>query len=181
MLRPLLWNNRFKHALEAALSVGVHLACYADDTLLMSKWEGLNTLRLAEVGVASVTTRIRQIHWDWRWQREKPKLFGSPPIKETAADMTCSRREMHPDPGHHKISWANTEQPAEIWGPLCLLGAEEGVAIFLGHLLPNIKGSEERTRRLYAGVIKFMVLYGVSIWASDLQKSRNSRNIFRCI
>ncbi|XP_076303054.1 uncharacterized protein LOC143221505 [Lasioglossum baleicum] len=44
----------------------------------------------------------------------------------------------------------------------------------LCRLLPNIGGPEERVRRLYAGAIKSMALYGASIWAEELKKNKKN-------
>ena len=50
----------------------------------------------------------------------------------------------------------------------------EGMANLLGRLLPNIKGPEEKTRRLYAGITKSMALYGALIWAKGVTSGKNN-------
>ncbi|XP_050349534.1 uncharacterized protein LOC126772973 [Nymphalis io] len=41
-------------------------------------------------------------------------------------------------------------------------------AATLGRLLPNVGGPESLCRRLYAGVVRSMALYGVPIWVDAL-------------
>jgi len=38
----------------------------------------------------------------------------------------------------------------------------------LGRLMPNLRGPEERKRRLYAGIVHSVVLYAAPIWADSL-------------
>ncbi|KMQ89243.1 reverse transcriptase [Lasius niger] len=42
-----------------------------------------------------------------------------------------------------------------------LVGKVEGVAAALSRLLPNIKGPDDRVRRLYANVVNSVALYGL--------------------
>ena len=43
VLGPSLWNIGFNQVLEAAVPVGVHVVCYADDTLVIEQMEDLDT------------------------------------------------------------------------------------------------------------------------------------------
>jgi len=47
----------------------------------------------------------------------------------------------------------------------------------LGSLMPNLRGPQERKRRLYAGVLESVVLYAAPIWAGAL--TVESRRLFR--
>ncbi|XP_020298978.1 uncharacterized protein LOC109863178 [Pseudomyrmex gracilis] len=48
----------------------------------------------------------------------------------------------------------------------------ERVASSLGRLMPNLHGTGERQRRLYAMVVNSIVLYGAPVWADDLLRCR---------
>ncbi|CAK9802840.1 Retrovirus-related Pol polyprotein from type-1 retrotransposable element R1 4 (Fragment) [Anthophora quadrimaculata] len=70
--------------------------------------------------------------------------------------------------------------------PICLLDEagklfERRTAAALGRLLPNLGGPEMMVRRLYAGVVRSMALYGSPVWANDLMASRRSRALLRRI
>jgi len=47
----------------------------------------------------------------------------------------------------------------------------------LGRLMPNLRGPEERKRRLYAGILESVVLYAAPIWAGSLNVE--IRRLFR--
>jgi len=47
----------------------------------------------------------------------------------------------------------------------------------LGRLMPNLRGPQERKRRLYAGILDSVVLYASPIWASSLNV--DARRLFR--
>ena len=49
----------------------------------------------------------------------------------------------------------------------------------LSWLLPNLGGPKDRCRRLYAGILKSMALYGAPIWADSLQRRENATAIRR--
>ena len=59
VLGPLLWNQGFDAVLDTALSIGVHVTCYADDTLLIACGRGwTRTIRVMEKGLAALVRRI---------------------------------------------------------------------------------------------------------------------------
>ncbi|XP_011864574.1 PREDICTED: uncharacterized protein LOC105560225, partial [Vollenhovia emeryi] len=45
----------------------------------------------------------------------------------------------------------------------------------LGRLLPNLGGPDDKVRRLYANVVKSVVLYGAPVWAPRLAALRRAR------
>lgn len=52
-----------------------------------------------------------------------------------------------------------------------------GAAMALGQLLPNLNGPSDRSRRLYAGIIASMALYGAPEWADALSRDPGSRRL----
>lgn len=54
----------------------------------------------------------------------------------------------------------------------------EGLAIFLGRLLHNIRGPGSKVRVLYMGVVRSM--YGIPIWFNNLRGRGCDRVILRC-
>lgn len=47
-----------------------------------------------------------------------------------------------------------------------------GVANRLGRLLPNLGGPDTRVRKLYAGVVHAVALYGAPVWSAEALRSR---------
>nr|XP_032524219.1 uncharacterized protein LOC116775426 [Danaus plexippus plexippus] len=42
-------------------------------------------------------------------------------------------------------------------------------AAALGRIFPNLRGPTSSCRRLYIGVVKFIALYGIMVWANSLK------------
>src|SRR5580765_8861383 len=42
----------------------------------------------------------------------------------------------------------------------------------LNRLMPNLRGPDERQRRLYANAIMSVLLYGAPVWANELNRSQ---------
>jgi len=53
------------------------------------------------------------------------------------------------------------------------------VTIALGRLMSNLRGPQERKRKLYAGIIESVITYAAPIWAESLAVSADSRRLFR--
>lgn len=51
----------------------------------------------------------------------------------------------------------------------------------LGRVMPNLRGPDDRKRRLYAQVLASVVLYGAPVWSDKLRTSRKGRQILRAI
>ena len=55
----LLWNQGFHAVLDTALSIGVKVTCYADDTLLIACGRGwTRIIRVMEAGLVALARRI---------------------------------------------------------------------------------------------------------------------------
>ncbi|XP_050561732.1 uncharacterized protein LOC118274342 [Spodoptera frugiperda] len=62
VLGPLLWNLAYDAVLRVDLPAGVHIVCYADDTLVMASGNTFEeTIRLSELGVAKVVASIHEL------------------------------------------------------------------------------------------------------------------------
>ncbi|CAK9820186.1 Putative 115 kDa protein in type-1 retrotransposable element R1DM [Anthophora quadrimaculata] len=183
VLGPILWDLAYDVVLRAALPPGVSVICYADDTLVLASGSGgRRTIRLAEFGVACVVARIRDLG------------LQIAPHKSEALWFLAPRQE------EPRRSWVRVgESYVRVGYQMKYLGLTldshwrfevhfeklvprvEKTAAALGRLLPNLGGPDVRVRRLYAGVVRSMVLYGSPIWAGDLVASRRSRDLLRRI
>lgn len=55
------------------------------------------------------------------------------------------------------------------------------MAAVLSRLLPNLRGPDGHVRRLYAGTVNAMILYGSPVWADRAMATRRIKNMMRCI
>ncbi|CAK9820194.1 Putative 115 kDa protein in type-1 retrotransposable element R1DM [Anthophora quadrimaculata] len=183
VLGPVLWDLAYDVVLRAALPPGVSIVSYADDTLILASGEDWRrTIRLAEVGVACAVARIRDLGLEiaphksealWLLgprQREPPRSWVR--VGESHVRVRTQMKYLGLTLDSHWRFEAHFEQ---------LVPRVERTAAALGRLLPNLGGPETMVRRLYAGVVRSMALYGSPVWANDLMASRRSRALLRRI
>ena len=170
VLGPLLWNIGYDWALRGTNPCGVSVTCYADDTLVTARGADYEeAARRATAGVAQVVGRIRRLGLKVAPEKSEALLFHGP------------RRG--PPPGAHiqvgrvRIGVKKTM----MYLGLTLDGRWDfkehfrrlapkltSAAAALGRLLPNIGGPSTACRRLYAGIVRSMALYGAPVWADAL-------------
>lgn len=54
----------------------------------------------------------------------------------------------------------------------CVAPRAERVSVALGRFLPNLRGPDERVRRLYVEVVHSIMLYGAPVWAPEMCRIR---------
>ncbi|CAK9834318.1 Putative 115 kDa protein in type-1 retrotransposable element R1DM [Anthophora retusa] len=181
VLGPILWDLAYDVVLRAALPPGVSITCYADDTLVLATGRGWGrTVRLAELGVACVVTRIRGLGLEVAPQKSEALGFLGP-RKRKIPGAWVRVGGAHVRVGHRMkylglILDSHWKFEAHFEA---LVPRVERVTAALGRLLPNLGGPNVAVRRLYAGVARSMVLYGSPVWSGDLMVSRRSRDLLR--
>lgn len=177
VLGPLLWDLAFDAVLRAAVPPGTSVVCYADDTLIVAggdTWR--RTTRLAEVAVACVVGRIQELGLRIAPGKTEAMWFHAlPPSREppqswirVGGDYVEVGRGFKYLGLHLDSRW-RFEDHFDRVAP-----RTERAAAALGRLLPNIGGPEVRVRRLYAGVVQSIMLYGAPVWSGDLMASKKS-------
>ena len=177
VLGPILWNLGYNRVLETALPTGVQLFCYADDTLVIAtgnQWT--RTLRLTEVAVASITSRIGNL--DLKIAAHKTEalwIHGLPKSRKPPITwLTIQNEKVHVQ---EELKYLSITLDGRLTFDKHfdrLIPKVEGVAASLGRLLPNIGGPNDRVRRLYIRVINSMILYGFPCWCEHLTTARRS-------
>lgn len=179
VLGPLLWNVGYDEVLRTVLSPGATAIEYADDTILIvgaSSWD--ETKALANLTVNCVYQAIT-------------RLGLRVASKKSEAVYFYSREQGVPPPTY--ITIAGT--PIQVGNNLKYLGfridchwtfithfvelAPRMMAVTnsLSRLLPNLGGPNMRVRKLYAGVVHSVALYGAPVWASEASRSRQIQTL----
>lgn len=57
-----------------------------------------------------------------------------------------------------------------------LLSKVERMIAILIRIMPNLRGLGEKRKHLYAGVIHFIIMYGVPVWDEAVNYDRKIRN-----
>jgi hypothetical protein len=171
VLGPLLWDIGFDWLLRGTLLRGTSVICYADDTLLTARGRNFGeAASLASAGGSLVAERIRRLGLRVALHKTEAVFFHGP-------------RQRSPPDAHIVIEGVRVNIKNRRWnfGPhfcglsLRLLKAADA----LSWLLPNLGGPRDRCRRLYAGILKSMALYGAPIWADSLHRRENAAAIRR--
>ncbi|XP_052747523.1 uncharacterized protein LOC128199927 [Bicyclus anynana] len=160
----------FDWLLRCPLLPGMKIICYADDTLVTARGKTFEEVcRLAAVGTSLVVDRIRMLGMRVSISKTEALLFHGP-------------RRGPPRGAHIAVQGTVIEvKPCMKYLGLTLDGRWKfethfkqlevrlvKAAAALGRLLPNIGGPESVCRRLYAGIVRSMALYGAPIWVHSL-------------
>ena len=171
VLGPLLWNIGYDWVLRGTNPRGVSVVCYADDTLVLAKGENYREAALhATAGVANVVGRIRCLGLEVALSKSEALCFHGP--------RKGPPRGAHLIVGGVRIGVEGTMKYLGLvldsrWdfgehirrlAPRLMAAASA-----LGGLLPNLGDPDVSCRRLYAGVVRSMALYGFPVWTEELR------------
>ena len=171
VLGPLLWNIGYDWVLRGDLPDGAGVICYADDTLVLA--EGVShqaAADLATQAVATVVGRIRQLGLEVALHKTEAMCFHG--------RLNAPRSESHITVGGVRIGVGRTMKYLGLvldsrWNFkehfLRLAPRLNRAAAALRRLLPNLSGPNASCRRLYAGVVRSMALYGAPVWALSIR------------
>ncbi|KAL0852664.1 hypothetical protein ABMA27_012503 [Loxostege sticticalis] len=175
VLGPLLWNLGYNWLLRGTLLPGMDVICYADDTLITARGRSYGAAAmLASVGGDLIVGRIRRLGLKVALEKTEALFFPGP-------------RQRVPPAAHIEVGGVEVRVKAQMkYLGLTLDGRWHFTAHFkglserlvraadsFGWLLPNLGGPRTRCRRLYAGVLKSMALYGAPVWSDSLHRREN--------
>ncbi|CAH2098002.1 unnamed protein product [Euphydryas editha] len=170
VLGPTLWNVGFDWLLRASLPPGLSVICYADDTLITARGKNFEeAARLAQVGAAIAVDRIELLGLRVSVSKTEALLFHGPrrgPPRGARIVVQGTEVVIRP----HMKYLGLTLDGRWSFGPhfAQLAPRLENAAAALGRLLPNVGGPGSPCRRLYAGVVRSMALYGAPVWVDAL-------------
>lgn len=175
VLGPLLWNLAYDAVLRTELPHGVNVVCYADDTLILAEGESFQrATRLAELGISRVVGRICGLGLKVAPQKTEALWFHGLPRRETPPASMVRVGDAEVQVGqclkylglYLDGRWTFEEHLER------LVPRIEKVAGAMQRLLPNLGGPNEGVRRLYAGVVRSIALYGAPVWSDKLSSVR---------
>lgn len=180
VLGPLLWNIAFDCVLQDGTEPDCHIVCYADDTLVLASADTMaGAVARANLQVRLVTGRIRRLGLKIASDKTEIVLFHS------------GKGLPKEDLPHIQVGdqWIQAGTSMKYLGILLdsklkfldhFRYVEEKatrVSKALGRLMPNLRGPKEAKRRLYAGVVQSVMLYGAPIWCEQLNASREAQRL----
>ena len=182
VLGPLLWNLGYDEILRATLPIGVHITCYADDTLLVASGREWNSaIRLMEVGLAALVKKLNNLGLEIAAQKTEAVWFhGLPRNRRPPASWIAIKNERIPVGRTIKYLGLTLDERLNFQEHFTRIAPRiERAAISLGRIMPNIGGPKEKVRRLYTAVIQSMTLYGAPIWGEEKGLTRKNVKLLR--
>ncbi|XP_025161868.1 uncharacterized protein LOC112590205 [Harpegnathos saltator] len=105
------------------------------------------------------------VTWAWWWLKEKQKPFSSM-LRDGSHSMRYLGLILDG-------TWCFREHFNRLVPRLRVISAR------LGRLMPNVGGPDGKARRLHAGILNSVALYGAPVWAKTLAVSRPMREQMR--
>lgn len=184
VLGPLLWNLAYDAVLRVDLPVGLHVVCYADDTLVLAGGDDFErTKGLAELGVACVVGKVHELGLRIAPQKTEALWFHKFPRGREPPSQSLRVGDVDVQVGRYLKYLGLTLDSRWDFGEhfgrsvpriLKVVGA-------LHRLLPNLGGPREGVRRLYGGVVRSMALYGAPVWSQRLSGVGRYRLLFNSL
>ena len=173
MVGPILfwvvqWNIGYDWVLRADLPEGVCVVCYADDTLVLAQGRSHEAAAAAMTRLVEIVVeRIRQLGLEVALHKSEAMCFhglrNSPP---SGSQLTVGG--VHIGVGSTMkylglvLDSMRQQNFVEHFRRLAPKLERAGAA--LKRLLPNLRGPNASCRRLYAGVLRSMALYGAPVF-----------------
>ena len=181
VLGPLLWNLGYDQVLGTVFPAGVHITCYADDTLLIAcsrSWA--NAVRKMDIALEALVQSITEVGLEIAAQKtEAVWLHGLPLNRRPPRMWVTVRGERVQVGGRLKYLGVVLDSRLKYEAHFAQVTPRVGRLVnSVSRLLPNVKGPREKTRRLYASVAQSMVLYGAPVWAKKANITpKNTRTL----
>jgi hypothetical protein len=176
VLGPLLWNLAYDAVLRASLPNGVHLVCYADDTLVLAEGTDYErTIQLAELGVSCIVGKIEELGLRISPSKTEAIWFHKLPRGREPPNSSIRVGDVDVQVGQYMKYLGLILDSRWDFGEHFrrLVPRLEKVAGALQRLLPNLGGPVEGVRRLYGGVVRSVALYGAPVWSHRLAIRRH--------
>ncbi|CAG4946299.1 unnamed protein product [Colias eurytheme] len=181
VLGPMLWNFAYDAVLRVNLPRSVSVICYADDTLLIAEGESYReATHFAELGISRVVNKIQDLGLKIAPHKTEALWFHKLPRRIEPPSSSLSVGNANVNIGLFIKYLGLTLDGRWDFGEHFdrLVPKLKRFAGYLQRLLPNLGGPSEEVRRLYAGIIRSMALYGAPVWANRLLLQRIRRKVY---
>lgn len=166
VLGPLLWCMYYDQILELETEVGVSFCCYADDLAILVRAN--NQLKLGprvSRAVQSVTKKFGEIGLAMAAEKTDIVLLASKKeVKQISVEVegiVMSSKEEIKFLG----VWLQTDMVMEHNARMAAAKADK-VSCSLSKLMPSAGGPGQAARRVLAGTVEAILLYGVQAWGN---------------
>lgn len=174
VLGPVLWNIAFDSVVRMAEDEEYgYILCYADDTLIIVTGRDPRTTYLrASILTTRVVNHINSLGLTVAKDKTEVIIFHTREVEgvPTSIEIGDAIISFRPSIKYLEVMldawWTFNEHFRYV------VEKTSRVARALNRLMPNLRGPDERRRRLYANVLLSVMLYGAPVWGNELNSSK---------
>lgn len=181
VLGPFLWNIAFDFAIEMKAKPGSEIIAYADDTLVVSWGRTIEqTQSRVNDQLVPVLRRLESLGLTVAAQKTDAVLFpGRGRVPEKPVLIRINREYVRTSP-FMKYLGVMLDSRLNFREHFSYVAVKaQKVSRALGRLMPNLRGPDEKKRRLYSNVLNSVILYAAPVWCGSLTTSPNNRRTIR--
>jgi len=171
--------------LQAHKDEGCHIIGYADDTLiLVSETNYRRVIKKLNLQISRVLLRICQLELRVAEEKTEVVIFNPKRKKLKIGNNLRIRVGNVEVEKQEKMKYLGIMLDERWSFDHHIAYIEEKtlkVMRSLGRLMPNLHGPSERRRKLYANIIKSVIMYGAPIWSDEFGASRKLKQKIRHI
>lgn len=174
VLGPLLWNIGFDSVLGPSREEGRLVICFADDTLVLVEASSLvEVIDRANHQLEITVGRIRSLGLTVATHKTEAVLFWPRGKKPERLPSVRIDGETIPIKGHMRYLGVMIDSKLNFHPHFEYVEKKlSKMSRALGRLMPNLRGPSENKRRLYAGVLASVCMYGAPVWCKALSKTK---------
>jgi len=180
-LGPILWNVGYNAILKTKLPVEASIVCYADDIALLVKTNRLESAAYnASIAVGTIIRKIENLGLEVAITKTETIRFVPPARKLgnrynnnyvlRVKDQTIfSKKQL-------KYLGLLIDDKWSFYPHIKHVTQKALIALeSLRNIMPNLKGPNEKNRKLYVNAITSIITYAAPIWATDVNKNSKTR------
>lgn len=177
VLGPLLWNLAYDDVLRVDLEEGCSVIGYADDTFILATAEDEQVAsHRASQQTARVLLRIKNLGLQVAESKTEVILFhGKRYTPARVPEVVVGGSRIQATESMKYLGLILDSRLDFMEHCAYMEGKVGKVTRALGRLMPNLRGPQESKRRLYAGVVASVALYGAPVWYEEVSQSRKGR------
>ncbi|KMQ84870.1 reverse transcriptase, partial [Lasius niger] len=178
VLGPFLWNIAFDSILNIEIDDDdvnneSHIICYADDTMIVVTGSDLLHTRVRACLLANrVIDAIQRLGLAVATEKTEAILFCAERASDIPNQIVVNDVGIDLSPSIKYLGVLIDPQWSFSDHFRYVEDKAGRVVRALNRLMPNLKGPDEKQRRLYANAIISVVLYGAPVWADELKRNQ---------
>lgn len=180
ILGPILWNIAFDYAIEMHTRPGCEIYAYADDTLVLAAGATVDQAReRMNEQLVPILRRIEALGLKVAVEKTDAIVFHKPRKRLYMELPVCIRVNEEYVRTSNAIKYLGVILDSRLNFARHFRYVGEKMGRVSRALMPNVRGTDESKRRLYAGVLRSVALYEAPVRSQALANSAVGRRVLR--